>query len=343
MSSLTNYSRSMSVVKRQKVDDSLIVHDNKDVHRKGKVLYDNAVALEGHEGAVLTSRFNTSGTSLATGGMDKQILLWNLPTESEDQEYNYGVLKGHKGAVTRVQYQDTVLVSASADSTLGIWDCETGARIRKCTGHELVINDVSMRDETSFVSACDDGISHIWDVREKRPVGTIKSDFPILACTINSRRTSFYLAGIDPTIRCYDFRKLDTANWSVEGQVDSVSSLSLHHDHSLLVSRSLKGIVKTFNAKDFVPKGMSRANPFMYDGAPSGKENYLIRACFNPSSTLILSGSEDKTTTVWSYATRKMQNKYDGHNGTVIDVDHHPLLAVIASSSTDGTVILREI
>lgn len=338
----------MSVVKRQKVGENRgpggggqLTTISKDGRQRLKLLYDSTIALEGHDGPVLTTRFNASGSGLATGGMDKQILLWLIP-KSVDQECNYGVLKGHKGAVTKVQFQESVLVSASADSTLGVWDCETGNRLRKCSAHQLVVNDVAMRDEHSFVSVGDDGHSYVWDIRDKHPVGSVKTEYPLLACALNSRLTSFFLAGIDPTVSAYDFRKLASSSWSVKGQVDSVSSLSLNHDDSVLVSRSLKGIIKTFNAKDFVPQVMARGNPFMYDGAPSGKENYLIRACFNANSTLILSGSEDKTVTVWNYSSRKMQAKLDGHTGTVIDVDHHPHLPVVASSSTDGTVIVRE-
>lgn len=333
----------MSLVKRQKKGHELAVSTH-DVHGKNSsILYERAVVLEGHEGAVLASKFNSDGRSLATGGMDKQILLWTIPTDIKEETPNYGTLNGHKGAVTSLQFSDNIIVSASADSTLGVWDCETGTRIRKCEGHDLVVNDISMNQENFIVSVCDDGISYIWDSREKHPVGHIETEYPLLACEMNSRLTSIYISGIDPSIKSYDIRKLSSPSWSIEGQVDTVSSLAINHDDSVLVSRSLKGMVKTFNAKDFVPKGMSRANPYMYDGAPSGKENYLIRACFNSNSTLILSGSEDKSTTLWNYSTRKLQNKFDGHAGAVIDVDHHPLLGIIASSSSDGTVIVREL
>lgn len=66
----------------------------------------------GHEGEVLTARFDPSGQYIASAGFDRSIgnifqpsiikllVLWNTYGESK----SYGVLKGHRGAILEVQY-----------------------------------------------------------------------------------------------------------------------------------------------------------------------------------------------------------------------------------------------
>lgn len=56
-------------------------------------------------------------------------------------------------------------------------------------------------------------------------------------------------------------------------------------------------------------------------------------------NNLILSGSYDKTVTLWDVVSGRLLRKLTGHTGTVLSVDEHD--GKIVSSSTDGTVILR--
>ncbi|ODV81532.1 WD40 repeat-like protein [Suhomyces tanzawaensis NRRL Y-17324] len=310
----------------------------------GTILYDEAVVLEGHQGPVLSARFSRDGTKIASGGYDKSINLWHLPTQQEEELPNYGVLSGHKSAVTSLAWLwDESLISSSADSTLGIWDSESGKRIRKLQGHEGVVNQVAVSSESLIASAGDDGCLQLWDSREKNSLNTITSNYPILATTFNNRGTTIYVGGIEPTVRAYDVRALDKELWTSGGQTDTITSLALNPDDSVLLSRAMNGNIKTYSAKEFVPEGIPRANQYGYEGAPSGSEYQVIRACFSNDSISILSGSEDRSVTSWDFGSRKLANKYTGHEGTVLDVDYHPTERIVVSSSTDGTVIVREV
>jgi Prp8 binding protein len=69
-------------------------------------------------------------------------VLWNTYGDCE----NYGILEGHKGAVLDLQWSrdSKALYTASADTTLGTWDVETGQRLRKHVGHEDIVNSISV-------------------------------------------------------------------------------------------------------------------------------------------------------------------------------------------------------
>lgn len=338
----------MSLVKRQKTENgeskSLIHSHPIKPSNSGRVLYNEAVIFEGHQGGVLSANFNRKGQHLVSGGVDKNILLWNVPY-NEDDSPNYGLIKGHKSAVTSVKwlYDDINLVSGSADATVGFWDSETGKRTRKCVGHELSVNEVDISKDGIALSASDDGFACLWDQRQKEPANEIETEYPLLSCSFNNQGNTFYISGIDPTIKAYDIRATNTPLWVCEGHVDSITSIAINKDDSILLSRTMNGVIKTCSARDFVPEGIPRLNPYIYDGSPSGNENQLHRMCFSPDSISILSGSEDRTVTMWDFKTRKILKKFSGHRGAVIDIDFHPSERIILSTSTDGSIIVREI
>lgn len=334
----------MIATKRQRTNGGEIVLLN-GLKRESSYLFSESVILEGHEGPVLSAKFNDDGSKIVTSGMDKSIQLWNTPIDENDEEPNYGVITGHKAAVTSVNWMadESLLMSGSADSTVGFWDCETGKRIRKCCSHTSVVNQISVSQESLGASVGDDGFAYIWDPREKLPVSKIKTDFPLLSCTYNNVGDTLYIGGIDPTVRAFDVRAIDKELWACGSQNDSITSISINKDDSILLSRSMDGVIRTYSARTFVPEGISRLSQNTFTGAPSGKEFYLIRACFSNNNIAIVSGSEDKSVTVFDFLSKKVQNKYTGHLGTVLDVDHHPEAPVILSTSTDGTIIVREI
>ncbi|CDK29550.1 unnamed protein product [Kuraishia capsulata CBS 1993] len=337
------------VAKRQKTNNVVGTFEGQTA---SSLLVSPAVALTGHEGTVLSSSFSNDGSRLASGGMDRNILLWRIPwgNLSDLGAINYGEITGHKSAVTRVRWSkdDSMLVSSSADSTVGFWDAETGTRIRKCLGHEGVVNDVSVglsKDDVNVeaVSAGDDGVVYLWDSRYKRPVSSFRTEFPLLATATSKDGYRVFASGIDPTIYCIDIRSTEKPLWTCESHQDTVTSLVLSPDEELLFSRSDDSKVRSYVSKEFVPETTPRPRPYVYDGAPAGTDNIPIRLTMSKNGKLLASGGGDKTVTVWNFETRRMLAKLTGHTGTVVDVDIHPQLPLIASSSTDGTIILRDL
>lgn len=332
----------MSVVKRQKIGNDHGIVKATNGKPKGRKLYSPSIYLEGgHEGTVSTGKFNKNGSYLATGGFDKFINIWKLPTDEEEQ-CNVWCSQAHKNAVTCVRWiNDDNLVSSSADLTLAFWDCETGDKVRNCK-NSSIINEIDTF-ESMVVSGDDDGMVKLWDPRQKSPLSTISNKFPILTCTFNHKGTNLYFSGIDPTINTFDLRKLDTPLWKCQGPIDSITSISLNSDDSMLVSRSTRGVVNVYNSKDFLPESVSRISPYSFEGAPADNEYKLIRSCFSNDNINIISGSDDKTVTMWNVSSRRMANKLAGHEGSVLDVDFHPTEKILLSTAVDGSIIVREL
>ncbi|EHA97726.1 U5 small nuclear ribonucleoprotein 40 kDa protein [Heterocephalus glaber] len=82
--------------------------------------------LSGHEGGVYCCKFHPNGSTLASAGFDRLILLWNVYGDCN----NYATLKGHSGAVIELHYNTdgSMLFSASTGKTVAVWDSETGEK-----------------------------------------------------------------------------------------------------------------------------------------------------------------------------------------------------------------------
>jgi Prp8 binding protein len=296
--------------------------------------------LAGHSGEVFAVRFDPTGRYIASGSMDRNILLWRSSGACE----NYGILSGHKQAVLDLHWSrdSKVLFSASADMHLASWDIETGERIRRHPGHEEVINcmDVSKRGEEMLVSGSDDGHIGIWDTRTKDAVTFIPTDFPITAICLAEAGNELFTGGIDNDIKVWDLRK-QAVTYTLIGHADTVTSLQLSPDNQTLLSNAHDSTVRTWDVRPFAPADRS---VMTYDGAPTGQERNLLKASWDSKGEKIAAGSGDQSVAIWEARTGKLLHKLPGHRGAVNDVRFHPLgEPLLVSASSDRNLLVGEL
>ncbi|KAK5155042.1 hypothetical protein LTS14_005997 [Recurvomyces mirabilis] len=292
--------------------------------------------LTGHSSEVLAARFSPDGTSLATAGMDRQILLWRTAGSCE----NYTSLSGHKAAVLALNWSrdSQVLYSASADHTLASWDLNTSTRIRRHIGHEEVVNclDVSKRGEEFLVSGSDDASIGIWDPRQKHALDHIQTEYPITAICLAEAGNEVFAGGIDNVIKIYDLR-MKKVSFELAGHTDTITSLSLSPDTQTLLSYSHDSTARTWDIRPFAPQDRQIR---VFDGAQAGLEKNLFRACWDREGKRVAVGGGEGVVTVWEAASGKMVARLPGHKGSVNEVDFSPDGTVVASGSTDRRVLL---
>ncbi|KAF3071528.1 hypothetical protein TsFJ059_003858 [Trichoderma semiorbis] len=296
--------------------------------------------LTGHSGDIFTAKFDPTGNLIASGSMDRSIMLWRTYGDCE----NYGVLNGHKGAVLDLQWarDSEIVYSASADMHLASWDLTSGTRIRRYVGHEEIINtlDISKRGEEMLISGSDDSTIGIWDPRSKNAVDYIQTEFPVTAVAISQAGNEIYTGGIDNDIRVWDLRKKAVV-YSLLGHTDTVTSLRVSPDSQSLLSYSMDTTVRTWDIRPFAP---TERHIRTFDGATAGVDQNLARASWDSEGKKVAAASGDGTVVIWSVQTGKLLYKLPGHRGAVNCAEFAPgKEPILLSASSDRTMLLGEL
>ncbi|XP_038553015.1 U3 small nucleolar RNA-interacting protein 2 isoform X2 [Micropterus salmoides] len=166
----------------------------------------------GHTAHILCMAISSDGKYLATGDMNKLIMIW----EAETCKHLYK-FTGHKGPVSGLSFRKGThdLYSASHDRSVKVWnvdenayvetlfghqdaitglDCLTrercvtaGGRDRSVRvwkiaeesqlvfhGHEGSIDCIQLINEEHMITGADDGSVSLWSVNKKKPLSTVK-------------------------------------------------------------------------------------------------------------------------------------------------------------------------
>src|SRR5690348_7647581 len=117
--------------------------------------------LKGHNGRVFAVAFAPGGRVLASGGADKQIILWDVKSGKESRR-----LAGHTGTVFGLAFapDGKTLASGSQDGTVGIWDVATGKEKARLQHGSWVYSVAYSPDGRTLASAGSGGKVKLWDV-----------------------------------------------------------------------------------------------------------------------------------------------------------------------------------
>jgi WD40 repeat protein len=234
------------------------------------------------------------------------------------------------------------IVSGEWDSTLKVWDAETGAKLWELLGHDWTVNSVAYSPDGRFIlSGSEDGTMRIWDARSEGLLPQLigHEPFPaydLLAFSSDGRRIA--VGGWEG----WDSR-MGSGWWTGPVQIwDAETGLELarlpwndgfasssHHVRSVSWGR---GATK-------VPINEAGEELAVLIGHKS-EVNYLA---FSPDGNRIVSGSEDNTARVWSAETGRELACLTGHESGVNSVAFSPDGSRIASRSKDRMVRIWDV
>jgi RNA polymerase sigma factor (sigma-70 family) len=274
--------------------------------------------------------FSPDGKTLASGGHDGSVRLWDFATGKEIQQ-----CVGHTAEVNCVSFSSDGkgLASASTDLTIRLWDAASGKELGQCRGHKAHVVCVSFSpDGKRLVSASWDGTIRLWDVATAKEIrqylGHTDSVFSV---SLSPDGKTVASGGADKTIRLWDVATGYEIRQCV-GHKKGVSYVSFSPDGKNLASA---GFDKTIRLWD-VATG-KELRPFRQ------QEDGVACVRFSPDGKSLVSGGNDRTIRLWEVATGKELRQYSGHAGNFSfdfesSVCFSPDGQNLASAGFDGTI-----
>jgi WD40 repeat protein len=281
--------------------------------------------------------------TLASGGVDGEIVLWDLATGKPRRE----PLPIRAGTVNHLEFSRDghTLVSANNDGAVILWaiDQQLGNSLHNQDHRiwSLTFNPIAT-NQPQLISGSEEGKIIFWDIASGQPVGQ-----PLIGHTMNvnsvevspvntKSATGRILASgsDDQTVRLWNLSAGELLAEPLIGHTDSVLDVTFSPDGQILASAGRDGSIILWDMSTFQPLGQPL----------TGHTDGVWEVAFSSDGKILASASWDGSIILWDMATKEpLGPPLIGHQGAVISVAASPTMPILASAGRDGAIILWDL
>ena len=276
----------------------------------------------GPTSALSSLSFSTDGTLLAWGHRD---IDWNSEVQLWDMEagYLWGSLQGgHSDYIFSASFSSDakMLVTASADKSVGLWDVATKTLRFTLKGHENVV--ISARfspDDSVIASSSWDNTIKLWDTRTGRLLRSLEEhqgSVRDIAFTPDGKILAS--VSLDQTIKLWEVETGQILG-TLRGHKDSVLSVLFLRDNKTLITSGSDATIKLW---DLSTGKLSRTLAYYANGAAT--------IAFSPAKSLLASAAANRAIDLWDAETGVLFRSLTGHRKRIVSL----------SFSADGNTLV---
>ncbi|MEO0434392.1 MAG: TIR domain-containing protein [Cyanobacteria bacterium J06656_5] len=281
--------------------------------------------IEGHTDAVWSAVYSPDGQTIASGGFDRVIRLWDQDGNPIGQPF-----EGHTDEIWTVAFSPDgqTIASASSDSTVRLWDLQ-GNQLSRFEGHRGHVKTVVFSpDGTILASGDQSGVIKLWDRQGKSRTlqSEDKEESTVWSLAISPDGTQIVSGRDDGLIHL----------WTVQGQL--LKTLRGHTGAIITVAVSPDGRLIASGGSDEIIRLWDQQGNLLQE--LEGHTDSVMSLTFSPNGQWLISGGNDNTVRVWSRDGQPVGPPLIGHDYYVYSVAVSPDGGTILSGSEDSTLRL---
>jgi len=294
------------------------------------------------EGKLADATETIQGPLKLGGPKDKTTWIPRPPAKSE--------LTGHRMAITCVKFHPvfSVFVSGSEDSSIRIWDYETGEYEKTLKGHTNTVQDLSFDEKGDHLASCSaDMTVRIWNFEGFECIKVLRGhDHNISSVEFAVGGDFIITASRDKTIRVWELSSGYNTK-TISGHDDWVRKARQSPDGSMIASCGNDQSVRLWDYGSGSEKCDLRGHSHVVETigwAPETATEAINTAVNGPDQEQTLMGpffasaGRDKTIVVWDANSGSSLFTLKGHDNWIKHVCFHPGGNYLLSAADDKTI-----
>ncbi|MBN2535768.1 MAG: WD40 repeat domain-containing protein [Spirochaetales bacterium] len=268
--------------------------------------------LGGPTWGVNALRFNRTGSCIVFGSEHRAGII-DLKTGNCIAEF-----KGHSKNVSSLclNRDNTILVTSGWDGIVNVWDIRTGKLLHKLTQRKIrgsgILSLFISSDNRYMVSGSDNGYIMLWDLSNGKCIRTINTkadNIHGICITPDMMHIIICCRELYENIKMYDF-STGVLVKHFKGHDNTVFSLDLSYDGSLLASGSADNTARIWNVKT----GECLHVFYRHD-------DWVETVRISEDKKYLATGGCDLHVRVWEIETETLVHEYKGSSHTIYSVD----------------------